>query len=153
MRPTKYEAQTARRDDMASKTSPLERPSFDDSIRSPRAAGDARRQRWQLGLVSTALLSLASVGFVAPSNASASSDQVTITRDSDGVAHITAANFTALGYGEAWAFSQDSFCTLAQDFVTLEARRSLYFGPTPPTSTTARAATTRTLIRTCTGRR
>ena len=132
MRPTKYEAQTARRDDMASKTSPLERPSFDDSIRSPRAAGDARRQRWQLGLVSTALLSLASVGFVAPSNASASSDQVTITRDSDGVAHITAANFTALGYGEAWAFSQDSFCTLAQDFVTLEARRSLYFGPNTP---------------------
>lgn len=57
------------------------------------------------------------------------SSPVTITRDSDGVAHITAANFTALGYGEAWAFSQDSFCTLARDFVTLEAKRSLYFGP------------------------
>jgi acyl-homoserine-lactone acylase len=83
-------------------------------------------------LAFTALLSLASVGLVAPSSASASPDQVTIARDRDGVAHITAANFTALGYGEAWAFSQDSFCTLAQDFVTLEARRSLYFGPNTP---------------------
>ena len=108
----------------------------------------------RVGLASTAVVSLAFVGLVAPSSASATSALVTITRDSDGVAHITAANFTTLGYGEAWAFSQDSFCTLAQDFVTLEARRSLYFkGPVPPTSTTAPAPTTRTLIRTCTGRR
>ena len=86
----------------------------------------------RLGLASTAVVSLAFVGLVAPSSASATSSPVTITRDSDGIAHITAANFTALGYGEAWAFSQDSFCTLAQDFVTLEARRSLYFGPNTP---------------------
>jgi acyl-homoserine-lactone acylase len=83
-------------------------------------------------LALTAVVSLTSVGLIAPTGASATSDQVTITRDSDGVAHITAPNFTALGYGEAWAFSQDSFCTLAQDFVTLEARRSLYFGPNTP---------------------
>jgi acyl-homoserine-lactone acylase len=80
-------------------------------------------------LASTAVVPLAFVGLIAPSSASAMSSPVTITRDSDGVAHITAANFTALGYGEAWAFSQDSFCTLARDFVTLEAKRSLYFGP------------------------
>jgi acyl-homoserine-lactone acylase len=80
-------------------------------------------------LASTAVVSLAFVGLIAPSSASATSDQVTITRDSDGVAHITAPNFSALGYGEAWAFSQDNFCTLADDFVTLEAERSLYFGP------------------------
>ena len=54
---------------------------------------------------------------------------VTITRDSDGIPHIRAANFTALGYGEAWVFSQDNFCTLAQDFVTVEGLRSKYFGP------------------------
>ena len=39
------------------------------------------------------------------------------------------ANFTALGYGEALAFSQDNFCTLAQDFVTVNGQRSKYFGP------------------------
>jgi len=54
---------------------------------------------------------------------------VTIVRDSDGIPHITAANFTALGYGEAWAFSQDNLCTLAQDFVTVNGERSRYFGP------------------------
>ena len=69
------------------------------------------------------------VGVVAPSAGAAASTSVTITRDSDGVPHIKAANFTALGYGEAWAFSQDNFCTLAQDFVTVNGERSRFFGP------------------------
>lgn len=59
-----------------------------------------------------------------------SPNQVTVTLDSDGIPHIKADNFTALGYGEAWAFSQDAFCTLANDFVTVEGERSRYFGPT-----------------------
>ena len=66
------------------------------------------------------------VSVVAQSAAAAVSTSVTITRDSDGVPHIKAANFTALGYGEAWAFSQDNFCTLAQDFVTVNGERSRY---------------------------
>ena len=33
------------------------------------------------------------------------------------------------GTGEALAFSQDNFCTLAQDFVTVNGQRSKYFGP------------------------
>ena len=57
------------------------------------------------------------------------SSTVTITRDSSGIPHIMAPNFTALGYGEATAFSQDNFCTLAEDFVTVNAQRSKYFGP------------------------
>jgi acyl-homoserine-lactone acylase len=69
------------------------------------------------------------VGTVAPSAGAAVSTSVTVTRDSDGVPHIKAANFTALGYGEAWAFSQDNFCTLAQDFVTVNGERSRFFGP------------------------
>ncbi len=56
-------------------------------------------------------------------------DSVTITRDSAGIPHITAANFHALGYGEGLAFSRDNFCTLAQDFVTVNGERSKYFGP------------------------
>ncbi|MGO9560860.1 MAG: penicillin acylase family protein [Acidimicrobiales bacterium] len=57
------------------------------------------------------------------------SDQVSVVLDSAGIPHITADNFRALGYGEAWAFSEDNFCTLANDFVTLNGERSLYFGP------------------------
>ena len=60
---------------------------------------------------------------------STAANRVTITRDSSGIPHITAGSFTALGYGEALAFSQDNFCTLAQDFVTVNGQRSKYFGP------------------------
>jgi acyl-homoserine-lactone acylase len=61
--------------------------------------------------------------------AGSSADKVTIVTDSAGIPHITASNFKALGYGEAWAFAQDNFCTLAQDFLTVEGDRSQYFGP------------------------
>jgi acyl-homoserine-lactone acylase len=56
-------------------------------------------------------------------------NQVTIVTDSAGIPHITAWSFRGLGYGEAWAFAADDFCTLAQDFVTVNGERSRYFGP------------------------
>ncbi|HET8977879.1 MAG TPA: penicillin acylase family protein [Solirubrobacteraceae bacterium] len=58
-----------------------------------------------------------------------SSHQVTVTRDAAGIPHIVAGNFTALGYGEGYAFAQDNLCTFANDVVTLEGNRSRYFGP------------------------
>jgi acyl-homoserine-lactone acylase len=57
------------------------------------------------------------------------SSAVTITRDRAGVPHIVARNFTALGYGEGYAFAQDNLCTFANDIVTVEGQRSRYFGP------------------------
>jgi acyl-homoserine-lactone acylase len=54
---------------------------------------------------------------------------VTITRDSAGIPHIVANNFTALGYGEGYTFAQDNLCTFADDIVTVEGNRSKYFGP------------------------
>ena len=56
--------------------------------------------------------------------------QVTVTRDRNGVAHIVAKNFTALGRGEGYAFAQDNLCTFAADIVTVRAERSKFFGPT-----------------------
>jgi acyl-homoserine-lactone acylase len=56
-------------------------------------------------------------------------NQVTITRDSSGIPHIMARNFTALGYGAGYTFAQDNLCTFANDVVTLEGERSKYFGP------------------------
>lgn len=91
-----------------------------------------RRSRHVAVALTTIVPALASIGVVAPNAAAAASNSVTITRDNDGVPHITAATFTALGYGEAWAFSQDNFCTLAQDFVTVNGERSRFFGPQAP---------------------
>lgn len=54
---------------------------------------------------------------------------VRIVTDSAGIPHITASSFRSLGYGEAWAFAQDNFCTLANDIVTVNGDRSQYFGP------------------------
>ncbi len=61
--------------------------------------------------------------------AAAESNKVTIVTDSAGIPHISASNFESLGYGEAYAFAGDNFCTLAQDFVTVNGERSKYFGP------------------------
>ena len=89
----------------------------------------ARRPFHVALVVAMIVPALTLVVVIAPSAGAATSTSVTITRDSEGVPHIKAANFTALGYGEAWAFSQDNFCTLAEDFVTVNGERSQYFGP------------------------
>lgn len=62
-------------------------------------------------------------------NANRGGDSVRIVIDRAGIPHITADDFRALGYGEAYAFARDDFCTLAEDFVTVNADRSKYFGP------------------------
>jgi acyl-homoserine-lactone acylase len=69
------------------------------------------------------------VAFGAVARGSALSGTVKVTRDRAGIPHILASNFTALGYGEGYAFAQDNLCTFADDVVTLEGERSRYFGP------------------------
>ena len=46
-----------------------------------------------------------------------------------GVPHILAHNWPSLGFGYGYAFAQDNLCTMANDYVTVEAQRSRYFGP------------------------
>src|SRR6266699_953999 len=46
-----------------------------------------------------------------------------------GVPHILAHDWTSLGFGYGFAFAQDNLCTMANDYVTVEAQRSRYFGP------------------------
>jgi acyl-homoserine-lactone acylase len=72
---------------------------------------------------------LVSVAFGAGVRGSASSGTARITRDRAGIPHIVAANFSALGYGEGYAFAEDNLCTFANDVVTLVGERSRYFGP------------------------
>jgi acyl-homoserine-lactone acylase len=47
-----------------------------------------------------------------------------------GIPHILASNWTDLGFGYGYAFAKDNLCTMADDYVTVEAQRSRYFGPT-----------------------
>jgi acyl-homoserine-lactone acylase len=94
-----------------------------------------RRPTSALALMIVALVAIASLAASGPARArsrrapGALSRQVTITRDRAGVPHIVARTFTALGYGEGFAFAQDNLCTFAQDIVTVEGNRSRYFGP------------------------
>ena len=55
--------------------------------------------------------------------------QATIVRTAYGVPHITASNYASLGFGYGYAFASDDLCTMADDYVTVEAQRSQYFGP------------------------
>ena len=52
-----------------------------------------------------------------------------ISRTTGGMPHILARNWTSLGYGYGFAFAQDNLCTMANDYVTVQAQRSEYFGP------------------------
>src|SRR2546423_14794392 len=53
---------------------------------------------------------------------------VEIRRTEFGTPHILAHDYESLGYGYGYAFAQDDICTIANDYVTGDARRSRYFG-------------------------
>jgi acyl-homoserine-lactone acylase len=56
--------------------------------------------------------------------------QVIIRRTSYGIPHILADSFYGAGEGYGFAFAQDDICTIANDYVTVDAQRSRYLGPT-----------------------
>ncbi len=58
-----------------------------------------------------------------------------------GVAHVTAPDFAGLGYGAAYAFSQDNFCILAGQLVTVHGDRSKDFGAEGATNLSFNPAT------------
>ena len=51
-----------------------------------------------------------------------------IQRTRFGVPHVEAPDEKGLGYGLGYAFAQDNLCTLAEQIVTVNGERSLYFG-------------------------
>jgi acyl-homoserine-lactone acylase len=57
-----------------------------------------------------------------------------VRRTSFGIPHIKANDFGSIGYGVGYAFAQDNFCMIADEFVTVRGERSRYFGPTATTS-------------------
>lgn len=52
-----------------------------------------------------------------------------IRRTSHGVAHITAEDWGSLAFGQAYAFTQDKGCLLADQIIKVRSQRSRWFGP------------------------
>jgi acyl-homoserine-lactone acylase len=52
-----------------------------------------------------------------------------IRRTTGGVPHIKARDYGSLGFGYAYAYAQDQACRFADIMVTVDARRSRWFGP------------------------
>ena len=78
-------------------------------------------------MIGWAALAAASVTGVA---AQAQDDlDATIVRTDYGIPHVTADSWEGIGYGVAYAYAQDNFCLLAEEFVTIRGERSMYFEP------------------------
>src|SRR5689334_14830952 len=52
-----------------------------------------------------------------------------IRRTSHGIAHITADDWGSLAFGQAYAFTEDKGCLLADQIIKVRSERSRWFGP------------------------
>ncbi len=64
-----------------------------------------------------------------PRRSRAAALSAVIRRTAYGIPHIESSSWAGLGYGYGYAFAQDNLCTMADDYVTVDAQRSRYFGP------------------------
>ena len=72
----------------------------------------------------------AAIGALALAPASAIAEiEAKITRTKYGVPHIKADDIKSLAAGHAYAFAEDNICTIASEYVTVNAKRSKFFGP------------------------
>src|SRR5438067_8516921 len=91
------------------------------------------RTRWHARSIAPVVVASAVIALLAaaiPSPASAAGFSATIRRTEGGIPHITAPNYAGLGYGYGYAFAQDNICVMADDYITVDAERSRFFGPT-----------------------
>jgi acyl-homoserine-lactone acylase len=77
------------------------------------------------GLLAAFVASL--LALAVPGSAAAIEAKVQTTRY--GVPHITAKSIKSLAYGYGYVFARDNICTMANEYVTVSAERSRYFGP------------------------
>ncbi|MDN7183623.1 penicillin acylase family protein [Caballeronia sp. SEWSISQ10-4 2] len=75
-------------------------------------------------LAAAVLLLGACAGGVLDTHASAE-----LIRTEGGIVHVSANDFTGLGFGIAYAYAQDNVCMLADHLLTVRGERSRYFGP------------------------
>ena len=66
---------------------------------------------------------------IAAAPADAKPLEAKIQRTKYGVPHITADSIKSLAAGFAYAYARDNICTIANEYVTVNAERSRFFGP------------------------
>src|SRR5437588_5039440 len=97
------------------------------SIGGPLDCGPVRRRRCAAGVLLAGVLAGVLAGALAgPASAA---EQAVIRRTAYGIPHIQASDYAGLGYGYGYAFAQDNLCVMAEDYVTVDAERSRFFGP------------------------
>jgi acyl-homoserine-lactone acylase len=74
-----------------------------------------------------AAMALGLAALAAPSPATGLEAKVQTTKY--GVPHITGKSIEDLAYGYGYVFARDNICTIANEYVTVSAERSRYFGP------------------------
>lgn len=90
-----------------------------------------------LALAALASLAAASIS-TAAADAKPRGSKAQITRTTGGIPHIRSHSWRGLGFGVGFAYAEDNICTMADDFVTVRAQRSLVFGPDGVTLASAR---------------
>ncbi len=80
--------------------------------------------RYNAALMALVLVGMPCFATAAPPGSLA----VEIRRTTDGIPHLKAASWTALGRGVGYVQAEDALCSLAEAFVTYEGRRSWFFG-------------------------
>ncbi|MGI9590083.1 MAG: penicillin acylase family protein, partial [Myxococcota bacterium] len=56
--------------------------------------------------------------------------QARVDRTRGGIPHVFARDFASIGFGTGYAMAEDLVCTMADQFLTFAAERSLFLGPT-----------------------
>ncbi len=76
-------------------------------------------------------VAIAAIGMAsaAPAEATAKPIKAKVVRTEYGIPHITAKNIRSLAAGYAYAFAEDNLCTIASEYVTVNGKRSRFFGP------------------------
>ena len=77
-------------------------------------------------------VAIAAIGMASavPAEASAKPIKAKVVRTEYGIPHITAKNIRSLRpAGYAYAFAEDNLCTIASEYVTVNGKRSRFFGP------------------------
>lgn len=89
-----------------------------------------RGRRLLLGVLLVALCAPEAAAAAAPVKSLPGSDgaNVVIRRTAHGIPHILGKSFRDVGYGYGYAFAEDNICTIAAEYVTVRAQRSLFFG-------------------------
>ena len=79
-------------------------------------------------LIVATVLALAGAVGAAPA-AQAADYRAEVRRTTGGMAHVKARDYGSLGFGYGYAYAQDQICTFAEVIVTVNGRRSQWFGP------------------------